>query len=101
MTYEEALDNQLALLREKLLAKHRAYGLNLLRRGEAGIRTRMEDKLERWDNLAAGAPEGDESGDDTIRDLAGYAVQALMLRENTYTLPMAEHRETARVGPQS
>ena len=87
-TYDEALDAQLATLREMLLAKHRAYGTNLLRRGEAGIRTRLEDKLARWDNLALGAAEGDEPCDETIRDLAGYAVQALMLRERTYTLPL-------------
>lgn len=70
-----------------LLAKNRDYGCSAWKRpvlapncnpGEA-IMVRMSDKIERIQNLKSrdNAPEIDESIEDTLADLAGYAILEL------------------------
>lgn|SRR3990167_1012041 len=92
-TFEEALDQQLAILRETLLSKQKDYGHgNILTFGEQGVLVRASDKMERLKNLhKPGMTPRNESIDDTWKDLAGYAVIALMLRANTFTLPLKEN----------
>lgn len=96
-TYEQALDCALARLREVLIRKHCDYGpKNILHFGEYGVVMRVQDKVSRLEQLVP--PKGyaspdravaDETVDDTWVDLVNYAVIALMLRNGTFTLPMA------------
>lgn len=74
-----------------LVAKHHDYGEdNLAAFGELGILVRASDKLARLKNLLDKQAEvDDETRADTWRDLAGYAIQALIM------LKLA--KETAKV----
>lgn len=51
----------------------------------AGVYVRMSDKIERMRSLLGrlDEPEVSESLDDTIRDLAGYCILALIMRDNS------------------
>lgn len=94
MTYEQALDAQWTELRALLRRKHRKYGTaNLLRHGEHGILVRLDDKTARLAYMLAHPDESpdDEAMEDTIRDVAGYALQWIMMRDGTLTLPMEEN----------
>lgn len=64
-----------------LVAKHHDYGEdNLAAFGELGILVRASDKIARLKNLIDKNEEvDDESREDTWRDLAGYAIQALIM----------------------
>ena len=81
MGYEEELDKALAEIRALLIKKHHDYGpRNLARFGMLGILVRLSDKLERLINIQQSqAMVEDETIVDSLRDLAGYAVQAILL----------------------
>ena len=68
-----------------LIAKHHDYGEdNLAAFGELGILVRASDKLARLKNLLEKKAEvSDETRADTWRDLAGYALQALIMLDST------------------
>ena len=70
---------------EMLIKKNHDYGDdNLVKRGLLGIIIRMEDKLARLDNLyiIPKKPHVEESLEDTLKDIAGYAINAIrLLRE--------------------
>ena len=58
--------------------------------GEFGILVRLSDKFERLKNLSnTGKAPNFESVDDTYRDIAGYCFVWLMLRNDTFDLPMS------------
>jgi hypothetical protein len=83
-------------LRLMLVRKHRAYGHNLLRHGERGIWIRIDDKRDRMDHMDATGistlePEGPA---EAWLDIAGYAIQAVMMRRGWFELPMSERRST-------
>lgn len=62
--------------------KNSNYGRNLPRHGLRGVVIRMSDKLMRLENLVLDDNAADEVGEtveDTLMDLAGYAVKALAL----------------------
>jgi hypothetical protein len=82
MSYTDALSQVMVEIREKLLAKHHDYGPgNLLKDGELGIVIRSSDKVERLRHILRNeAQVSDEKIEDTWSDLAGYAIQALLLR---------------------
>lgn len=64
-------------------SKRAAYGTENIRKfGEYGVLVRVSDKVERLITLTRKGLDGlnDESLEDTWRDLAGYAILALMLR---------------------
>lgn len=82
--YDEKLDDELGKIRSLLISKHHDYGdENLLRHGLFGIIVRMSDKLARLENLHDKNEEmvEDEKISDTLQDLAGYAIQALVLSD--------------------
>ena len=67
--------------------KASAYGANAIGRfGLHGIVVRMSDKIERLITLSTNlhTTTDDESIDDTLRDLAGYAIIALILRQGKW-----------------
>lgn len=80
--YTERLDSVLNEIRAKLIEKHERYGPdNLKKHGLFGIAVRSSDKLARIENLLKDPNLGtaDETHRDTWVDLAGYAIQALVL----------------------
>ena len=96
-TYEEALSEVINRLEMLILSKHYDYGSkNLLRFKELGILVRASDKIERLLHLiepgiSPQIPE--ETMRDTWLDLAGYAVQGLMMYDQTYSLPTQKDLE--------
>lgn len=88
-TYEEALWNELKDIQNMLVRKHLDYGThNLTRFGMTGILIRISDKLARLEHLLENeALVRDESIDDTLDDLIGYALQAKLLRNGFLSLP--------------
>jgi hypothetical protein len=87
-TYEENLGCLLDDIQKMLRAKHHDYGVdNLKKRGLLGIMVRLDDKMARIDNLSNNQntdkqPQVDEKISDTLMDIAGYAIQAILLLEN-------------------
>ncbi len=71
----------------ELIAKKQAdYGQSdILDFGEFGVLIRANDKIARLKNLNEKQATVDESVEETWRDLAGYAIIALMLWRGTFT----------------
>jgi len=96
-TYEEALSEAIQKLEELILVKHYDYGSkNLLRFGELGILVRSSDKIERLLHLIQPGVVNQVSQEtmrDTWLDLAGYAIQGLMMYDQTYSLPTQRELE--------
>ena len=95
-TYEEALEKCLADLGILLECKHRDYGTqNLIKFGELGILVRCTDKVERLHNLYknGGAALKSETSRDTWVDLAGYAIQAILMSDGKFELPMEDKQK--------
>jgi hypothetical protein len=89
-TFEEALDQVLAGIRAELIAKHHDYGTkNLMRRGQLGLIVRSEDKLARVENLQdkSALVEGEDITKSWL-DVAGYAIQGILMNQGQYELPM-------------
>lgn len=88
--FEDGIDLIMNKLREILISKQRDYGHhNILSFGEFGVLVRLNDKVERLKNLTMKNKQpNNESIDDTWIDIANYAIIALMLRHNVFTLPL-------------
>ena len=73
-----------------LVRKHEDYGPgNILAFGNLGVLVRMNDKVERLKHLSkSGKEPKNETIEDTLRDIANYAVIALMLRHKTFEAPI-------------
>ena len=90
MKYPEQFAEFHTLCRElyqQHIAKAEAYGAKAVGRfGLFGIIVRMSDKMERLITLTTEphTVNDDESIDDTLRDLAGYAIIALILRSGKW-----------------
>ena len=73
-------------LRDMYVSKNDAYGNSFSKTfDELGIIssvTRMNDKMERIKSLVMGAKENDEKLEETLRDLANYAIMTIMEIEN-------------------
>lgn len=73
-------------LRDIYICKNDAYGDSFSKTFcELGIIssvTRMNDKMERIKSLVMGAKENDEKLEETLRDLANYAIMTIMEIEN-------------------
>lgn len=89
-TYEDALEDTCTRLMLLLIKKHEDYGTgNLLKFGTFGILVRGSDKIERLINLHNKSESVEnETILDTWMDLAGYALQAIMMLEGTFTNPL-------------
>ena len=91
-TWESACRDKCMELADLLISKQHDYGkANINDFGEYGIIVRSNDKFARIKNLDhEGLAPKNESIDDTWRDIAGYAVLALMVRDGTFSLPYGE-----------
>ena len=73
-------------LKDLYILKNNAYGNSFSKTfDELGIIssvTRMNDKMERIKSLVMGAKENDEKLEETLRDLANYAIMTIMEIEN-------------------
>lgn len=91
-TFEDALREALLRAETVILDRHVKYGTkNILLHGEYGVIIRLFDKLCRYENgLKEGHSDdfGDESFEDTINDLIGYACILRLLRAGEWELPM-------------
>ncbi len=78
------MKNEVVVLSQLLTKKHSDYGEdNLKKFGEVGIVIRVNDKIERLKQLTQkDAKVTDEKVSDTWLDIAGYAVQAIIMLEN-------------------
>jgi hypothetical protein len=84
-TYEEALDDVLKHIRTMLISKRHDYGENNLKKhGLYGILVRLDDKTARINNLLNKEciMVNDESIVNTFADIAGYAIQGILLEQN-------------------
>lgn len=81
MTLEDDLSNICTDVIDIVIKKNADYGdNNLLRDGLLGVAIRLGDKVERIKNLCLNEAEVDESIDDTLRDIIGYALNSIRLR---------------------
>lgn len=66
---------------DMLIKKNADYGdSNLIKHGMTGIIVRLSDKLARLENLQDKKGQVDETIEDTLKDIAGYAINALRLK---------------------
>lgn len=88
----QAFDDVVKELRELIIRKQRDYGHeNILTFGQFGVLVRANDKVARLKNLyEKGKQPANESVRDSWRDLANYAIIALMLMDGTFKLPLGE-----------
>jgi hypothetical protein len=64
-----------------------------------GVLVRLSDKIERLINLKRHKFEAkNESLLDTLRDIVGYCVVALMLNDETFTLELGENYANESIG---
>ena len=79
-------------LADLIYAKQYDYGIdNILGFGEQGLVVRLWDKINRLKNLIWNNQRPkNESVEDTLNDIAGYAIIGLMLRRGWFELPMKE-----------
>lgn len=89
-TFNEAIHQLADDIANLVISKQLDYGTNnILEFGEYGILIRISDKRHRLKNLLSKERlPSNESIDDTWRDIAGYALVAMMLRRHWFTLPI-------------
>lgn len=93
-TFDDGVKLVAGELAELMIRKQRDYGkANILDFGVQGVLVRANDKMARLKNLLSPAGEkkpNNESIEDTWRDLANYAIIALMLERGYFNLPIQE-----------
>ena len=91
-TFNEACELVVLDLADLISAKQYDYGKdNILGVGEQGLVVRLWDKINRLKNLIWNNQRPkNESVEDTLNDIAGYAIIGLMLRRGWFELPMKE-----------
>jgi hypothetical protein len=77
-----------------LSGKQHDYGhANIMEFGQQGVLVRLWDKIARYENLMRrGVDPENETLVDTLLDMIGYCIIYLMLKNNTFTLPLAGDR---------
>jgi len=74
-----------------LASKQHDYGHgNIQAFGMKGVLVRLSDKIERYINLKSKKAQN-ESKTDTLRDIVGYCVIALMLNDETFNLDLGDN----------
>ena len=78
-----------------LVRKQRDYGHENIRRfGRQGLMVRMHDKVARLENLLSsddgGGKPNNESIEDNLMDVVGYAAIGMMWESRLFLLPLAE-----------
>lgn len=94
--FQDVVTEEVTELADTLIRKQLDYGPNAISRfGLDGIVIRMSDKLERIIHLKQlkRDPEVTESIEDTLRDIAGYAILGLMLESENFPLPMKQKEQ--------
>ena len=78
---------------ETLIRKQHDYGHgNITTFGLKGVLVRLSDKVERLINLQSKKTKAqNESTVDTLRDIVGYCVIALMLNDETFSLELGDN----------
>ena len=94
-TFEEACELTVLDLSDLLVSKQNDYGKdNILGFGEQGLVVRLWDKVNRLKNLVwHNTRPKNESVEDTLNDIAGYAIIGLMLRKGWFDLPMSDNEK--------
>ena len=91
-TFEEACYMVGLQIERTVIEKQKDYGQdNILAFGDKGIVVRLWDKASRLKNLVWNnkSPKN-ETITDTYRDIAGYAIIAIMLERGWFTLQLKE-----------
>ncbi len=75
---------------ELLASKQHDYGHeNINRFGAQGVRVRLWDKVSRHENLhGRGFTSMNESIQDTLKDMVGYATIYMMVKNGTFSFPL-------------
>ena len=93
MRYREMWDT--GFMVSTLCKKQHDYGHgNINRFGIYGVIVRLSDKIERLENLNKIETPHNESKHDTLLDIVGYCVIALMLMDNTFNLELGDNYGT-------
>jgi hypothetical protein len=94
-TFEDAVRQIANEIADLVISKQHDYGHgNILKFGEVGIKVRSSDKRERLKNLLGKIEELSESKTmneplkDSWKDIAGYAIIALMLDRDQFELEL-------------
>jgi hypothetical protein len=93
-TFDEECYNTTNMIAELIVSKQKDYGKsNILDFGEMGILIRSNDKFARLKNLILNNKNpNNESKIDTWKDIAGYAIIALMLENGSFSLPLDKEK---------
>lgn len=86
VTFAETTEEMCRKLADTLIKKNHDYGDSFHRQiskhGEIASLLRLEEKIDRLDNLIKNESSlVDESMDDTLLDIAGYAILTLVTRQ--------------------
>jgi len=95
--FQDAVSEILADVGDLLIRKQIDYGPHALKRfGLQGIIVRLNDKMERLINLTQfqATPEVDESIEDTLADMIGYATLGLIMQKYGFPLPLKQKDPT-------
>jgi hypothetical protein len=79
-----------------LASKQHDYGHeNINRFGSGGVRVRLWDKISRYENLVKRGEAENESIEDTLVDMVGYATIYVMVKNGTFSYPLQAELERA------
>lgn len=97
-TFDQAIHDIANEIADLVISKQKDYGTgNILKSPagpEPGIVVRIGDKLNRLWNLLTNKKEPkNESLEDSWKDVAGYALIALMVRRGVFELPLKEEHD--------
>ena len=89
--FQQLIEKIMKEIENLLIAKNKAYGdKNLLSFGLLGILVRLNDKLARLRNFLDTGNQDVETVEDTLKDIAGYAINALRLIKQGKMTPYGE-----------
>lgn len=92
-TFDQAIHRHAGEIADLVISKQHDYGpfniLNAPFGAEKGLVVRLHDKLARLTNLLEkGVEAKNESLTDTWRDIVGYGLVGLMVKEGDFTKPL-------------
>lgn len=90
--FQSAINRIAEQVADMVVCKQKDYGKNNILNSpfgaEKGIIIRLYDKISRISNLIDSNNPNFESIDDNWRDIIGYALIAIMVREGSFDLPL-------------
>ena len=94
-TFDGACAKEAISIANIVVRKQRDYGpANITTFGLEGVMIRLSDKINRLINLLQNQKDPEnESVEDTLIDISGYAIIGLMLQHKTFTQPLKEYTE--------